>query len=195
MNEIVKICKRHGDLTIDKTYYRKNRDKYECRDCMRESEKKRPKRDYEGEFAEYHRNYAKLWRQKNADYMNERVRQDRLINPEKYRAYDRNQRAKNLQSHRYRDILNKRKISAEDYNVLLVKHNNLCGICNKPETRIGRTGEVCRLALDHCHNSNKVRGLLCAKCNLMIGYAEDKIETLKSAIAYLEHHSQFANHE
>jgi len=189
MNEIVKVCKIHGDLTIDKAYHRKNRNKYECRECIRASEKKRPKRDYEGEFAEYHRNYAKKWRESNKDILNERVRQDRLINPEKYREWDNNHRLKNIKSYRYKDVLKKRKISAEDYNALLVKHNNLCGICSRPETRIGRTGEVCRLALDHCHDSNKVRGLLCAKCNLMLGYSEDNIKTLKSAITYLESHA------
>jgi hypothetical protein len=42
--------------------------------------------------------------------------------------------------------------------------------------------------VDHCHTSGKTRGILCGKCNLMLGKAEDNIGYLKSAIKYLEKH-------
>src|SRR5258708_32390717 len=40
MPEIVKICKKHGELSIENCYFRKNRKSYECRFCMKESGKK-----------------------------------------------------------------------------------------------------------------------------------------------------------
>lgn len=40
--------------------------------------------------------------------------------------------------------------------------------------------------VDHCHTSNKVRGLLCGGCNVGIGmFREDKAIFL-AALAYLE---------
>lgn len=42
------------------------------------------------------------------------------------------------------------------------------------------------LAIDHCHKSSKVRGLLCSNCNLALGNAKDNTNTLKNLIVYLE---------
>jgi hypothetical protein len=41
---------------------------------------------------------------------------------------------------------------------------------------------------DHCHTTGKVRGILCQRCNLILGHARDRIAVLKAAIAYLEKH-------
>jgi hypothetical protein len=50
--------------------------------------------------------------------------------------------------------------------------------------------QICKmelpLCLDHCHTTNKVRGFLCSKCNLGIGYFLDDITLLESAIDYLQ---------
>lgn len=40
--------------------------------------------------------------------------------------------------------------------------------------------------VDHCHNTEKVRGYLCRPCNLMLGYARDNKDTLTKAIQYLD---------
>lgn len=40
--------------------------------------------------------------------------------------------------------------------------------------------------VDHDHKTGKVRGLLCSRCNLALGYLRDSIKTLKRAIAYLK---------
>jgi len=69
-------------------------------------------------------------------------------------------------------------ISREDYAQMLVDQNNQCGICKK---EIGWEA-----AVDHCHTTNKVRGLLCRKCNLGLGGFKDNIETIRKAIAYVK---------
>lgn len=40
--------------------------------------------------------------------------------------------------------------------------------------------------LDHCHATKKIRGGLCRKCNLMLGYARDNTDIMRAAIKYLE---------
>ena len=47
-------------------------------------------------------------------------------------------------------------------------------------------GTVEKLHLDHCHNTGKIRGLLCMRCNTAIGRMHDDPELLRKAIAYLE---------
>jgi hypothetical protein len=38
----------------------------------------------------------------------------------------------------------------------------------------------------NCHKTNKIRGLLCYKCNLILGFVNDDINILQSAIFYLQ---------
>lgn len=189
MDEIVKVCKKHGDLTVDKTYYRKKRNVYECRQCMRESEKKRPKREYADAFADYHRTYSRKWRQDNKDYVNESIRKDRKDNPEKYREREKNKYYKDVEKSRYMDVLKKHKISSDQYRMMFEDQNGLCAICNKKEVRINKTRTgITRLVIDHCHTTNKIRGLLCHLCNTMIGKAKEDINILLAAIDYIKEH-------
>jgi hypothetical protein len=68
-------------------------------------------------------------------------------------------------------------ISKSDYNLMLKKQNGVCLICQKKDTR--------RLSVDHDHNTGEIRGLLCTKCNAVLGQVDDNIETLKKMIIYL----------
>jgi len=43
-----------------------------------------------------------------------------------------------------------------------------------------------RLAVDHCHVSGKIRGLLCFHCNSSLGKMKDSVEILQNAIDYLK---------
>ena len=76
-------------------------------------------------------------------------------------------------------------IDLEFYRYLLEKQNGVCALCGKPETTI-RHGKIIGLAVDHDHVTGKVRGLLCRKCNVSLGFFGDDIERLEKAIAYLK---------
>jgi len=80
------------------------------------------------------------------------------------------------------------KLSVTDYEDMLKQQNELCKICKKPETMLsnGKTKVLKRLAIDHCHKTGKVRGLLCHRCNTGIGGFYESPELLQSAIDYLK---------
>jgi hypothetical protein len=74
----------------------------------------------------------------------------------------------------------------DNYEKLLVAQNNVCAICQKPETTIDKNKNAPRsLAVDHCHSSGMVRGLLCGSCNKGLGLFKDNTELLNSAKKYL----------
>lgn len=76
-------------------------------------------------------------------------------------------------------------ISIEQYKEKLEKQKGLCGICSSEGDIVkGRS-----LAVDHCHDSLKIRGLLCMKCNTGLGHFNDSKELLLKAIAYLNLHN------
>jgi len=82
------------------------------------------------------------------------------------------------------------KVSKKEYLELLNEQKELCKICGLPETSKSTRPDSQkinkRLAIDHCHKTNKIRGLLCHKCNGMIAFAKDSIDILQSAINYLK---------
>ena len=82
------------------------------------------------------------------------------------------------------------KMTQADYDAMLIAQKGVCAICKKLETQvIKRTGRVKELSVDHAHDeSQKIRGLVCSKCNLILGYANDDPALLRAAIAYLESH-------
>jgi hypothetical protein len=89
-------------------------------------------------------------------------------------------------------MLNKRYgLTVQDYAAMVAAQSGKCAICCEEEKfDNSRSGKKQDLSVDHCHRTNKVRGLLCVGCNRMIGYAKDNKDTLKSAIAYLERYEK-----
>ena len=68
-------------------------------------------------------------------------------------------------------------ITDADYDWLYKGQGGRCGICSEPHKR---------LVVDHDHNSGRVRGLLCRKCNAAIGQLNDSPALLRRALAWLE---------
>jgi hypothetical protein len=72
-------------------------------------------------------------------------------------------------------------ISEKEYDALLESQGGRCKICKTPRTELNRP-----LYIDHCHNSNKIRGLLCHKCNTGLGLFNENVDILSSAMEYLK---------
>lgn len=76
-------------------------------------------------------------------------------------------------------------LEAADYRRILDGQGGACAICRSHDREVpGR-----RLSIDHNHNTGTLRGLLCARCNRLLGSAEDSAELLEAAAAYLRAHS------
>ena len=81
-------------------------------------------------------------------------------------------------------------ISLEQYEAMYLAQDGKCACCSNPETRAHPVyGGIQRLSVDHNHVTNKVRGLLCARCNLSIGALGEDLDLLRSIISYLETHN------
>ena len=70
----------------------------------------------------------------------------------------------------------KYNMTPQKYGELWLSQKGKCKICYERKP----------LNIDHCHKSNKVRGLLCKNCNFGIGSLKDDIGILTSAIQYLK---------
>lgn len=73
-------------------------------------------------------------------------------------------------------------LSMKEYENMFLSQGGVCKICKKLPIRKNRN----ILQIDHCHKTNKVRGLLCYKCNAALGFIDDQVDTLKNMIKYLQ---------
>ncbi len=93
-----------------------------------------------------------------------------------------------VQKYRLEDKLNKYGLLPSQYDNMLKQQNNVCKICLRPETKIyKKTGKVMSLSVDHVHDETKrVRGLLCGRCNMVLGALKDSPELARECARYLE---------
>ena len=66
-------------------------------------------------------------------------------------------------------------MSKEEYDTLLLKQDNKCAICRTVE----------HLHVDHCHDTQQIRGLLCGKCNTALGLANEDPTRLEAMASYI----------
>lgn len=81
-------------------------------------------------------------------------------------------------------------ISLEQYAAMEQVQCGVCAICTQPEVaKDHRSGRQKHLAVDHCHATGKVRGLLCHKCNLALGLFNDDLTMIATVADYLRRSS------
>ena len=114
--------------------------------------------------------YNKRWREQNKERVKE-LHQS---------WYQKNKDKVGYKDHNYISGIKKRYgITIEEVTQLLNKQSNKCAICGNVFVNRKRTH------IDHCHNTGKIRGMLCEGCNIGLGGFKDNIVLLHKAIGYL----------
>lgn len=114
------------------------------------------------------------------------ARISRAKNPQKHketaRLWRRRHPEKMIEINRRRSLRDNYGITQEHYSSLLISQDGKCAICGSD-----KPGGPCKrnFMVDHNHSTGKVRGLLCGKCNFIIGLAGEQETILLSAISYL----------
>jgi hypothetical protein len=193
---ITKICSKCKTEKDNSHFYKckKSKDglKSWCKECYAELTKERTKsgywskhpRKYTAEQKEQHKQYClknkeKIKAQRKEKYWNNREQalsdwQDRYYgNKDGYKIKC------SLQSLHQTTGLS-RDYLYEYYNKQFSKQKGCCTICGRHESEFKR-----RLNIDHDHETNKLRGLLCSNCNAGIGNLQDDAELLLKAYNYL----------
>ena len=115
------------------------------------------------------------WRKENPQGYLQAAAKYRHENPEKLSEYR---------------LKTRYNITSEKYTEMLISQGGVCAICEQKETvQHNTSNRVQKLAVDHCHVTGKVRGLLCQDCNRGIAKFHDDTKILENAIKYLTHPS------
>jgi hypothetical protein len=86
------------------------------------------------------------------------------------------------------NIRTKYKITLADVRVKLKEQDNKCMICTKEINLDVDSKDPTRAYIDHDHTTNKVRDLLCARCNSLVGYIETSSDLIEKVLKYVEFH-------
>lgn len=101
-------------------------------------------------------------------------REWRRLNPKTYTEEEKAQKRRQALKRLY-------NITAEEYKERFNQQSGCCAICTKHYEDQPKA-----MAVDHCHETGKVRGLLCSNCNRAIGLLQDNPDLLREAANYLE---------
>lgn len=107
-------------------------------------------------------------------------REFRKKNPIKFLTYENTEefKFKSRNSRLKRDY----GISIEDFEKMEKNQNKVCAICKNTESHKTKI----HLSVDHNHKTSKVRGLLCHRCNVVLGLIKEDFKILKSIVEYLK---------
>jgi hypothetical protein len=138
-------------------------------------EQKAEKNEQRKEYYQKNKERVKIWRKKNYAINREKNLEEwhkKYYSNSKYRL----RCSMNL----CKEIGISRKILLDWYINQHKIQNGCCAICGRNEKQFKR-----RLTIDHCHKTNKLRGLLCTNCNAAIGNIQDDAELCLKAYEYL----------
>lgn len=119
------------------------------------------------------REYQRAWAKRNPEKVKAYAAGWRNRHPDKAEAL----RISRNYSRKARIAYTRYGITPEEKAVLFEKQGGCCAICLEP---------LVKVTIDHCHETGKVRGLLCYNCNVGLGLFKDSPERLHTAISYLE---------
>jgi len=114
-----------------------------------------------------------------------RIKQQREYrNKNKIKCYEASKKYQNKVETKIKYSATRYGITSEECLKLYNDCNGQCGICSKPIS-FGAEDRNEKVCIDHCHETDRIRGILCHPCNCALGLMQDDIERLQKAIAYL----------
>src|SRR4030095_1130058 len=146
---------------------------------------------------EAHNVYRNEWRRRNPEKVRAQERRHRLKYPEKHAAAQHRNYLKYRDKRRETSRLYRLKfakaaqdckmratygIGIFDYLAMYWEQKGTCASCKDWKPQFGKTG----LVIDHCHESRKVRSLLCVNCNLALGHLRDDCVRALALVKYME---------
>lgn len=135
------------------------------------------------------------WSKANGEWRAPSIPKNLLSSEERARANARAKKHRDKKTVAYKrsQLLRRYGLTLAEFDAMRRAQNDLCAICNKPETAKSPIADSPRtLAVDHDHVTGKIRGLLCSACNSGIGRFGDDLNLMRRAMAYLEYHAKFS---
>ena len=112
-----------------------------------------------------------------------------LRHPEKRKQHKNNNQRKNWSDwpewKRIEKNSRKYGLLYSDLEKLFQGQNFKCKLCDVDVTLSIARNDTTRGVIDHCHNTNRIRGILCHNCNKALGLVKEKTDTLRKMIRYL----------
>lgn len=112
------------------------------------------------------------------------IKERRAKQKEYDRKYWQKYAGRNVEKLKRRDkqynLKRKFNMSIEQYEARLANQGGKCATCSKSRSSNGKA-----LAVDHCHKTGKIRGLLCNECNTALGLLKEDILILQALTLYL----------
>lgn len=171
--------------------------RYTCREAL-------VRKGLTEEQKEQYRKTARAYRERNRDRLREnRRRYEASLPPERREARRRSRResakawakrnpekarenatqyrksAHGSRKRQEHSLLSRYGISLAEFDRLVASQGGHCASC-------GRSGK--QLVIDHSHRTGKVRGLICQRCNVLIGYMERDSESVAKCRSFIEKH-------
>jgi hypothetical protein len=100
-----------------------------------------------------------------------------------YETYDKKRKDQKRINSKNSDLMRRYNITLEQYNDLLFKQNSTCLICHKHRNELNKD-----LVVDHCHETGKIRGLLCNMCNTSLGFIKEDFQSAINLAKYIQIH-------
>lgn len=142
------------------------------------------------EYAKAHPETWANWARANAEKLKAKDAARYAANPEGEKARVLAYRAKNPEKATlWQTIANLRKygITPKQKEQMLAKQAGKCAIC-ADILKSGRTG----MQIDHDHATGRMRGLLCHRCNRLLGHFKEDLPTFVRAIEYIRYYSSMS---
>jgi hypothetical protein len=129
--------------------------------------------------------YQKEWRENNIEKRKELKSAWDKSNPEKKKQHSKEFKTKRPDYFVNKHLEGSYGITLEEYKAILALQHYKCAGCGIEAEKAQRN----KLYVDHCHKTNKIRGLLCQHCNTALGMVKDNPDTLLNLVSYLREHN------